>query len=492
MATDNSNYITDLKNFRADNPGRRICFVSGNFKVIHPGHIRLLRFAKSLGDILFVGVLPKNEYNAEICGQDRLHNVRSLNMVDYACLIQGGLEEFLEALAPDFVVKGKEHENSFNPEAEFLQRTGGKLIFSSGMPLPSSMDVVQCGFLPQKTAILQPVDYLKRHSISKKSINSLLDKLAGLDVCVVGDIIADEYINCDPLGMSQEDPTIVVTPTDRKMYAGGAAIVAAHAAGLGAKVHFASVCGCDETAAFVRDKCRNYGLDTCFFEDPSRPTTLKQRFRCKGKTLLRVSHLRQHAIDRKLAGDMCGRLEEILPKSDLLVFSDFNYGCLPQPLVERLIKLAIDNGVIIAADSQSSSQVGDVSRFVGANLITPTEREGRLAVKDYESGLVVLADRLVKKAKARYAILTLGESGILVQTDKLETEQLPALNPCAIDVMGAGDSLLVGASLSLAAGASIWEAACLGSCAAAIQVGRQGNIPLAIQDIRDGIEGWNN
>ena len=68
----------------------------------------------------------------------------------------------------------------------------------------------------------------------------------------MGDVIADEYISCDPLGMSEEDPTIVVTPISSKTFIGGAAIVAAHAASLGAQVQFFSVVGDDQTATFCR------------------------------------------------------------------------------------------------------------------------------------------------------------------------------------------------------------------------------------------------
>jgi bifunctional ADP-heptose synthase (sugar kinase/adenylyltransferase) len=58
-----------------------------------------------------------------------------------------------------------------------------------------------------------------------------------------------------------------------------------------------------------------------------------------------------------------------------------------------------------------------------------------------------------------------------------------ALNSSPVDVSGAGDSLLITSALTLAAGGSIWEAACLGSIAAAIQVGRVGNNPLNHKEI---------
>ena len=60
-----------------------------------------------------------------------------------------------------------------------------------------------------------------------------------------------------------------------------------------------------------------------------------------------------------------------------------------------------------------------------------------------------------------------------------ETDRIQALNRAPKDVSGAGDSLLVAATLALTGRSNIWEAAALGSIAAAVQVSRSGNIPLA-------------
>ena len=482
--------LSILRTFRRQHAQQRISFVSGNFKVIHPGHIRLLRFAKEMADLLVVGVLPRNDFNADIDEQDRLYNVQALSMVDYACMVNDPLDDTLRALRPDYVVKGKEHEQTDNIEWQVLEEIGGKLIFSSGQPLPSAMDCVSAAPVQASTRLIQPHAYMERHSLCVRSLTNLVERIKKVNVCVVGDVIVDEYINCDALGMSQEDPTVVVTPIDTQRYLGGAGIVAAHAAGLGANVNFAAVCGEGGATDFVSEKCQDYGVTCNLFSDSTRPTTLKQRYRCRGKTMLRVSHLRQHGVDKKLTEEMLAKLRPQVAKAQRLIFSDFNYGCLPQPLVDQLTEWANAKQTLIAADSQSSSQMGDVSRFRSTHLLTPTEREARLAVQDFEAGLVVLADLLLKRATARNVILTLGESGVLVQQDSSATDQLPALNPAARDVVGAGDSLLVVASLALAAGGNIWEAACLGSVAAGIQVGRQGNVPLSADDIVACIQHW--
>lgn len=486
-----SDLLTFLNQIRKANQSRRISFVSGNFKVIHPGHIRLLRQAREMADLLVVGVLPRNEFNCEIGELDRLSNVQELGVVDYAVLLDESIESALRVLKPDFVIKGKEHETCANAEAQVLAETGGKLIFSSGLPLPSSMDRVRVPSLLQSCNIVMPGEYMARRGITVQSLAGLVHDFRNMRVCVIGDVIVDEYINCDALGMSQEEPTIVVTPTETRRYLGGAGIVAAHARGLGASVHFTTVCGADAAYEFVRSKCRDYDLDFNILTDSSRPTTLKQRFRCKDKTLLKVSHLRQNAIDKQIIAKIVLSLESQIADADLLIFSDFNYGCLPQPLVDSLYKITQKTNTLIAVDSQSSSQIGDVSRFLDASLLTPTEREARLATHDYESGLVVLIGKLLKKARAANAILTLGEAGVLVQNKHTETDQLPALNPACVDVAGAGDSLLVAASLALAAKGDIWQAALLGSIAAGLQVGREGNIPLTLAEMNAILQQWN-
>ena len=173
---------------------------------------------------------------------------------------------------------------------------------------------------------------------------------------------------------------------------------------------------------------------------------------------------------------------------DLLVFSDFNYGCLPQNVVQVLLSEAKENNVMVAADSQASSQVSDISRFKGADLLTPTEYEARLSLKNQSDGIPVLAAELANVAEAKALFLKLGGDGVFIYSTKDEadgwnTDRLGALNTAPFDVAGAGDSMLVSAALSIAAGADVWEAALIGSIAASVQVSTVGNTPLKAESL---------
>lgn len=469
---------------------KRIIFVSGNFNAIHPGHFRLLRFAAECGDYLVVGVTDNKANGVLVPEELRLEGVRSISYVDYSFTMTTPPEHLIQMLEPSIVVKGQEHETHSNPEQDAVEGYGGKLLFSSGEMRFSSVDLLRQEMLEANlSSITRPKEFPKRHGFSMADLRAVTEKFKGFRVTVVGDIIVDEYIDCDPIGMSQEDPTLVVTPIQQRKFLGGAAIVAAHAQSLGADVNYFTVSGKDLSAEFAREKLNEWGVVAEVFEDDSRPTTLKQRFRASGKTLLRVSHLRQHEINRQIVRKFAMAVKEALSKSDLVVFSDFNYGCLPQSLVDEISDVCRKKNILMVADSQSSSQVGDVSRFKDMMLLTPTEREARLAVRDFNSGLVVLAEKLREKACAKNIILTLGAEGVIAHAastngDTWLTDRLPAFNTAPKDSSGAGDSLLACCSMAMAVGTDIWKSMYLGSIAAACQVSRVGNIPLSPQDVR--------
>lgn len=465
-------------------------FVSGNFNVLHPGHLRLFRFAKEIGDRLIVGVQSDRIGGPAVHIPEglRLEGLESNSYVDECFLVDEPVADVVDRLRPDVVLKGREHERRPNEEAAVLDTYGGQLVFSSGEAVISSLDLIRKDALADsKRMTLLPSEYLTRHGIGASGIRSALNRFGELGVCVIGDLIIDEYVTCDALGMSQEDPTVVVTPVDTRRFLGGAGVVAAHAASLGAKTYFLGVAGDDDVRHFAVDELESGGVDATLFTDVTRPTTLKQRFRAGGMTLLRVSYLHQGSVEVRLQEQLLDRFDELIEDCGLLVLSDFNYGCLPQALVDELCSRARSAGLFIAADSQSSSQFGDVARFAGVDLLTPTEHEARVSLREHEDGLVVLAERLRVRSGATNIILKLGAEGALLHFESSDgdflTDRIPPLNSLPQDVAGAGDSMLITAAMALGVGASPWEATYIGSIAAAVQIGRVGNIPLQMFDL---------
>jgi rfaE bifunctional protein kinase chain/domain len=333
-----------------------------------------------------------------------------------------------------------------------------------------------------------PKDFLKRNDITLSDITQQILKFNSIKVCVIGDVIIDEYINCHPLGMSREEPNIVVTPIDSQKFLGGAGIVAAHTVGLGATTKLITITGKDEAGSWAVSKAAEYGITIKSIEDKTRPTNLKQRYKAGLQTLLKISHLSQDKVSNVIQNQIINEFKKIAPDIDLLILSDFSYGVLTNEVTMELIKIAKLNGLVIAADSQTSSQLGDLSQFSNVDLVTPTETEARLELKDQISGLAVIADKLRSKINSQSIIIKLGADGLVLNGVKsdgtlLSLDVLPSFNQSPVDVSGAGDSLLAAASLAITIENNLAKASLIGSLAAAIQIGRVGNIPIEKEKI---------
>jgi rfaE bifunctional protein nucleotidyltransferase chain/domain len=93
--------------------GRKLIFTNGCFDIIHAGHIRYLKKAKGLGDILIVGLNSDKSVSAIKPGRpvnpqdQRAEVLSSLEMVDYVTLFDEETPyELIKLLQPDILVKG--------------------------------------------------------------------------------------------------------------------------------------------------------------------------------------------------------------------------------------------------------------------------------------------------------------------------------------------------------------------------------------------------
>jgi phosphopantetheine adenylyltransferase len=75
---------------------KRVVFVSGNFNIVHPGHLRLLQFAADCGDFLVVGE-RRLQPRSDGAGGNALDGVRAIGIVGHAFLLQERPEEFIPA-----------------------------------------------------------------------------------------------------------------------------------------------------------------------------------------------------------------------------------------------------------------------------------------------------------------------------------------------------------------------------------------------------------
>ena len=250
--------------------------VQGNFDVLHPGHIRLLNFAKECGSQLYVAVNKDAvmAVKSRINELHRLEMVQSLECVDEAFLTDASPVAVVKSIKPHIVVKGKEFEDRNNEELTILTEYGGKLIFGSGEFETNTEQFFQAAInQAQNFDYSQLKEYAQRHCITRDHIESCLRDVQSINALVIGEVIVDEYVQGSAVGLSQEDPTIVMTPNRTDTFLGGAAITAGHIKSIGAKnVNLISIIGNDEAANYAQKNISSYSVNEHFFTNERRPT----------------------------------------------------------------------------------------------------------------------------------------------------------------------------------------------------------------------------
>ena len=119
---------------------------------------------------------------------------------------------------------------------------------------------------------------MEAEGITFDDILETLYKFKDVKVDVVGDTIVDKYSYCTVLGPTTKTPTFSVKLDSSDVFVGGAGIVAKHVKSLGADVRFTTVLGDDDLSSFVIDDLKKWNIKTNALTDPTRPTTLKERF----------------------------------------------------------------------------------------------------------------------------------------------------------------------------------------------------------------------
>ena len=100
--------------------GKKIVFTNGCFDLLHAGHVRLLKKARSLGDLLVVAVNSdrslrrlKGDGRPLVPERQRAEILSALSCVDYVTLFDEATPlETIQAIKPDVLVKGGDYESS--------------------------------------------------------------------------------------------------------------------------------------------------------------------------------------------------------------------------------------------------------------------------------------------------------------------------------------------------------------------------------------------
>ena len=121
----------------ARDEGKTIVFTNGVFDVLHPGHVRYLRDARALGDVLIVGVNSDRSAKAQGKAPDRPINPESercevlaaLAAVDAVVVFDEDTpHEIIGLIQPDILVKGADWGANAIVGRDIVEARGGKVV----------------------------------------------------------------------------------------------------------------------------------------------------------------------------------------------------------------------------------------------------------------------------------------------------------------------------------------------------------------------------
>jgi len=489
--------IDDLQNIEETTS---ICY--GHFDLIHPGHIRYLQYAKSLADHLIVAVIADKNSSLEtgehnFSESERAESLANLQIVDGVIILDDlSLSELIIKISPDILVLGIEFKNHFSNDISDaihnIMKQDGRVEYHSGEIHTINNKLLNENLSDVEIENKNNFDNICQHyGITYESLIELTKKFRDTKLLVIGDSIVDHYVMCDALGMSAEAPVIVVKELESQNYIGGAAVVASHIRALGASCHYISAVGNDPEALFIKESLERQGITIDLISDIGRPTTYKTRYVVENQKLFRVSRVKEHKLSTEVEDLVIEKILSESPNINGVVISDFVYGVITDKILETIDYISKKYNIAIYGDLQCSSQIGNITKFKNFSLITPTEKEARVALGDEESGVEYISKQIMNITQSENMLIKLGADGFIAYSggDDLDNRQyFPALSVNPVDVTGAGDSLLSAMSVSLSSGSSLVEASVIGSCMASCAVEKMGNKIVSTSELDSKIE----
>ena len=317
--------------------------------------------------------------------------------------------------------------------------------------------------------------------VTKFQQETLKSRFAQAKVLVVGDVMLDRYWFGDVSRISPEAPVPVAKIARIDQRAGGAANVARNIASLGGKVGLLSVTGDDEAADALDALMMQDGVSSYLMRDKQIATTVKLRVVARNQQLIRLDF--EESPHREVLEQIKHQYREVLPEYDAIIFSDYGKGGLSH--ISDMIDWAKQAGKPVLIDPKGD----DYEKYASATLITPNRAELKEVVGSWknENDLTEKAQNLRRHLDLTAILLTRSEEGMTLFNEGEPIYQ-PTRAQEVYDVSGAGDTVIAGVGLGLAAGYTMPEAMHLANTAAGVVVAKLGTAVCSFAELTKALE----
>jgi len=285
-----------------------------------------------------------------------------------------------------------------------------------------------------------------------------MEPAASRVICIGGAAVDRKYRAMSDLRPMTSNPV-----ASERSFGGVARNVAENMVRLGAKVSLASILGDDENGRSMLDDLKRLGIDTRHMAVSETHATAEYV-----AVLQPDGEMAIGLADMAIFDDFAPALLEPM-KPDLgsgWIFADCN---LPAETLHHLVDHCRRHSLTLAVDAVSTPKAMRLARDLsGIGLLFLNLDEARALLDDPDASPEAAAPALIERGVERI-VLTLGSKG-LVAADGAGSRRIGSLSAEIVDATGAGDALIAATLVGLLDGHDLYEAARLGTAAAALTV----------------------
>ena len=333
-------------------------------------------------------------------------------------------------------------------------------------------------------------------SVDLSALAECVEQFPTKTIVLLGDFVADEFQYGEISRVSREAPVLILKHRETQLVPGGGANAANNLASLGARVLPVTVVGDDPAGdALIAHFRRMHVNVSGIFRAKSWTTPTKTRFlagwtHTVGQQVLRVDYEPKSPLPDAVRKKVHQRLSSNLRKAHALAVSDYGFGVAAPELVrEACAKRKKKLHVTLDARYRLHSYAK-----TGVTSATPNEAELEAehhTIIGQNIGELARAGRATLAAMKLQALLvTRGRHGAALFEAGDRLTQVPVYgSDQAVDVTGAGDTVLAAYTLALACGASPLEAAHIANIAGGLVVMKRGTATVSREELLGAIRG---
>ena len=331
-------------------------------------------------------------------------------------------------------------------------------------------------------------------SVDLLALAECVEKFSSKTVVVLGDFVADEFQFGDISRVSREAPVLILRHRETQVVPGGGANAANNLAALGARVLPVTAVGQDATGDALLEYFRGKLADVSGIVRVRGWTTpTKTRFvagwaHTVGQQVLRVDREPRAPLPDAARKKVQQLLSAKIRSADALAVSDYGFE-VASPDSVRQAAMRRKRGLLVTLDARYQ-----LAAYAKAGIASATPNEAELETLHHTTigsnfnELTRCGRATLVAMKLRALLVTRGRDGMALFETRDRVTRIPVHgSDQAVDVTGAGDTVLAAYTLALACGASPLEAAHVANIAGGLVVMKRGTATVSRAELLEAI-----